>query len=58
MVTARKILIVDDEPEIRAELAEYLVHKGYQVTEAGCGLEALDKVEAADNTCFWSSATS
>ncbi len=39
---AKKILIVDDEEEIRAELAEYLLDKGYEVEEVADGLEALD----------------
>ncbi len=43
----RKILILDDETEIRAELAEYLAHKGYEVEEADDGLEGLRKFEAA-----------
>ncbi len=43
----RKILILDDEADIRAELAEYLVRKGYEVEEAGDGLEGLRKFEAA-----------
>ena len=43
----RTLLIVDDEPEIRAELAEYFEAKGYRVEQAADGLEALDKVEAA-----------
>ena len=46
MVATRKILVVDDEPEIRAELTEYLVDKGYEVTEAGDGLEAIEKFRA------------
>ena len=44
---AKKILIVDDDEEIRAELAEYLQHKGYEVEEAADGLEALAKFEAS-----------
>lgn len=44
---AKKILIVDDEEEIRAELAEYFQHKGYEVEEAADGLEALNKFKAA-----------
>ena len=39
----RTLLIVDDEPEIRAEMAEYLEGKGYRVEPAADGLEALDK---------------
>lgn len=41
------LLIVDDEPEIRAEMAEYFTGKGYRVEVAADGLETLDKVEAA-----------
>ena len=44
---ARKILIVDDEADIRAEVAEYVQHKGYEVEEAADGVEALEKFEAA-----------
>ena len=43
----RTLLIVDDEPEIRAEMAEYFEGKGYRVEQAADGLEALDKIEAA-----------
>ena len=43
----RTLLIVDDEPEIRAELAEFLEGTGYRVELAADGLEALDKVAAA-----------
>lgn len=43
----RRILVVDDELDIRTELAEYLEIKGYQVEVAGDGREALDKLEAA-----------
>ncbi len=43
----RTLLIVDDEAEIRAEMAEYLEGKGYRVEQAADGLEALDKVEAS-----------
>ncbi|MCH9019015.1 MAG: response regulator [Proteobacteria bacterium] len=41
------LLIVDDEPEIRAELAEYFEGKGYRVEQAADGLEALEKFEAS-----------
>ena len=44
---ARTLLIVDDEPEIRAELAEYFEGKGYRVEQAADGLEALDQVAVA-----------
>ena len=42
-----KILVVDDEADIRVELAEYLETKGYRVEVAGNGREAFDKFEAA-----------
>ena len=42
----RTLLIVDDEPEIRAEMTEYFVGKGYRVEQAADGLEALEKFEA------------
>ncbi len=44
---AKKILIVDDEEEIRAELGGYFLDKGYEVEETADGLEALDKFEAS-----------
>ncbi|MEE9251222.1 MAG: response regulator [Alphaproteobacteria bacterium] len=43
----RKILVVDDEADIRAELAEYLETKGYRVEVASDGREAFDRFEAA-----------
>ncbi len=43
----RKILVVDDEADVRAELAEYLETKGYRVEVAGDGRDAFDRFEAA-----------
>jgi CheY-like chemotaxis protein len=43
---AKKILVVDDEPEIAQSLAEHLADAGYQVVAALDGREALQK--AAD----------
>jgi DNA-binding response OmpR family regulator len=37
-----KILVVDDEPEIRNILRLYLENEGYEVIEAGNGAEALE----------------
>ncbi|MGW1894439.1 response regulator transcription factor [Streptomyces sp. NPDC002004] len=43
----RTLLVVDDDPEVRAALADGLTIEGYDVREAGDGLEALS-VLAAD----------
>ncbi|MCM8783162.1 MAG: response regulator [Candidatus Omnitrophica bacterium] len=40
----KRILIVDDEPDIRDVLRIVLEAEGYEVTEAGDGEEGLDKV--------------
>jgi CheY-like chemotaxis protein len=37
------ILVVDDLEDNRAMYAEFLVHSGYRVEEAGDGAEAVDK---------------
>jgi len=42
----RKILVVDDEPEILALLGEYLTKKGFQVTKCSGGEEALATVKS------------
>lgn len=36
-----RVLVVDDEPQIRALLAAYLARDGFRVREAGTGAEAL-----------------
>ncbi len=46
MTEIPRILIVDDEPEICEELAEYLAGKGYRVIVAGDGPEGLAKFRA------------
>ncbi len=38
-----RLLIVDDEPKVRAALANWFKLKGYAVDEAGDGLEAIMK---------------
>ena len=40
-----RILIVDDEDNIRLVIKEYLKNENYLVDEASNGLEALDKIE-------------
>lgn len=36
-----RVLVIDDEPQVRATLHEALVFEGYDVTEASNGAEAL-----------------
>jgi two-component system KDP operon response regulator KdpE len=43
-VTNARILVVDDEPQIRRVMRATLVAKGYMVSTARNGEEALDKV--------------
>jgi len=46
MMENAKILVVDDEPGIREYLKEFLEGKGYAVTTASNGAEALTAVES------------
>ena len=48
VATPLKILIVDDEKEIRELARRFLVGKGHEVTEAATGREALKLVTAND----------
>ena len=41
-----KVLVVDDEPEVRQVLLEFLSSRGYDVTAASGGVEALAFVES------------
>lgn len=43
-----KILIVDDEPKIRAVVKEYAKVSGYHCDEASDGLDALNKIKMQD----------
>ncbi len=43
-VTNARILVVDDEPQIRRVMRATLVARGYMVSTARNGEEALDKV--------------
>ncbi|MBI1387017.1 MAG: SpoIIE family protein phosphatase [bacterium] len=47
MAAAKKLLIVDDELEIRENLRDFAEFKGYEVVEAGHGEEALEKIAGA-----------
>ena len=40
-----KVLVVDDEGEVQQVLSHFLEIQGYEVTQAGDGLEALAAVE-------------
>lgn len=44
-VLAAKLLVVDDEEEIRQVLQEYLTAKGYRVSTARDGVQALEVIE-------------
>ena len=41
-----RIMLVEDEPDIREEIAEYLGFCGYDVTTAADGKEALSQLTA------------
>ena len=47
MAQARKILVVDDDPMLAAPLKEGLQAKGFQVTVAGDGLQAIEQACAS-----------
>jgi CheY-like chemotaxis protein len=42
------VLIVEDDPDIREDLAELLRSRGYAVSTAGNGSEALDALSGGD----------
>ncbi|MFV1962862.1 MAG: response regulator [Acidimicrobiia bacterium] len=46
-VESRRILIVDDEPELRTMLGRYLRAEGFIVEESATGSEALDSVSVS-----------
>ena len=46
MADNAKILVVDDDPDIRMVLTALLESKGYQVVTAGNGKEGLDSLKA------------
>ncbi len=46
-VVKKKILIVDDEPDMRELLTMYLTGRGFLVNEAGDGVDGLESVKKA-----------
>jgi CheY-like chemotaxis protein len=44
-MSAGKVLVVDDEPEVRQVLHEFLASRGYDVSLAANGAEALDTLQ-------------
>jgi DNA-binding response OmpR family regulator len=49
MASKKRILIVDDEPNVRLMLETTLASVGYEVTEAGDGQAALDRMSDSEN---------
>lgn len=47
-MSSGKILVVDDDPEVRMTTRDFLSSKGYAVTAAGGGREALGLLETVD----------
>ena len=45
MPDSPRILIVEDDPDSRASLCQYLTHAGYSVLTAGNGQQALDIID-------------
>ena len=54
-----RVLVVDDEPQIRRALATNLTTRGYEVDTAATGEEALASARAGVNLqCFFQSFSS
>lgn len=51
MGSAHRILLVDDDPDIRETLSEFLSDEGYDVASAGNGREALQALRGAPPPC-------
>ena len=47
-----KILIIEDEKELRKSIITYLSGEGYLCESASSSREAIDKVGAYDYDCF------
>ena len=48
MPTTRKILLVDDDVDLRQSLADALEHAGYQVVQASNGAEAIESLRTGE----------
>jgi len=44
MLMNRKVLIVDDEAPVRSVLSRYFRRRGFEVLEAGSGLDAIETI--------------
>jgi len=49
---AHRVLLVEDDGDVREALAAVLEHEGYPVLEAQHGRDALDKLRDADDICL------
>lgn len=48
MVKMKKILVVDDDEQMRRDISEILTKEGYDVANTGSGEEALEKIKEED----------
>lgn len=48
--TTAVVLVVDDNPQFRQLVADFLVFAGYRIIPAGDGIEALEILRSADQT--------
>ncbi len=44
----KKVLVVDDSPTVRQQVARALMDSGFEVVEAGDGIEGITRIEADD----------
>jgi len=51
-MTLQRILVVDDEPQMRRVLRAALVAHGYEVAEAASGEEAITRLSAQRDDCI------
>jgi CheY-like chemotaxis protein len=51
-MTAHRVLVVEDDLEIRESLIEILEDQGYEAVGAGNGLEALDRLRDGPQPCL------